>query len=443
MNGTSIDSLLRIGFTVALFAALFMMAPTLDGLNSSLQVLIVNATYVFAAFGLILAWRFNKNRELITTIFITACYWCYDQFVLGHLANGEWTYRYIVLKDYLWQYRYDVNSGELDLTTEFALIAVCALTPLNVMIAQFAKQSGKLFLQIALAIVLIGLEVGGVYYVITNHMIDIHQTLTQPLFGSWDQEKSPQITWIVMGVVTLLAIWQLAQHKIKLDYIATLGAIILGCILAPNATAFSIFFSLSLLVMTVTMVKRLSSQAYLDELTGISSRRKLIEDSESLMPPFTIAMLDVDHFKQFNDRYGHKVGDQVLKMVAGQMKQSVKKGHVYRYGGEEFTALFPRASIEDVRSELEHLRQGIESYPFIVRKRSKHKVADSNDPSTQDQHARVTISIGVAQALSDIETVDQVIENADQALYEAKSNGRNRIEYSSGTTHSTAAVEQE
>src|SRR5690606_29045997 len=107
--------------------------------------------------------------------------------------------------------------------------------------------------------------------------------------------------------------------------------------------------------------------AYIDELTEIPGRRALVEDMQDPGSVFTLAMLDVDHFKKFNDTHGHEVGDHVLRMVAARIATVGEGGTAYRYGGEEFTVVFPGKTVEQVGHELERLRTLVENSPLVLR----------------------------------------------------------------------------
>lgn len=167
--------------------------------------------------------------------------------------------------------------------------------------------------------------------------------------------------------------------------------------------------------------------AYRDELTGIPSRRALNQYALSLGRKYTVAMLDVDHFKKFNDNYGHDIGDQVLKLVGAKMAKVRGGGKVFRYGGEEFTVIFPRKNVEQCLHELESLRQTIADYKIVIRhplrKDKKSRQAKKPDKS---KSVSVTISIGVA-AKESKQSFEEVIKVADQALYRAKKKGRNNV----------------
>ncbi len=107
--------------------------------------------------------------------------------------------------------------------------------------------------------------------------------------------------------------------------------------------------------------------AFRDELTGLPARRALNEYFLRLSGPFTVAMLDVDFFKKFNDNYGHDVGDQVLKMVAARIARVRGGGRAFRYGGEEFTVVFPRRTAGEVLPHLESVRKSVEDSGFTLR----------------------------------------------------------------------------
>jgi len=171
--------------------------------------------------------------------------------------------------------------------------------------------------------------------------------------------------------------------------------------------------------------------AFRDELTGLPARRALQHKLNTLGNDYTIAMLDVDHFKQFNDTHGHDVGDQVLKMVASQLEYVNGGGTAYRYGGEEFTIVFPRRNIKQCIPHLTEVRENIENYTMRIRGRERPRKADKGrnkrGRSQPGKRVNVTISIGVAERNDRLTTTRQVMEAADKALYRAKEKGRNQI----------------
>jgi len=137
-----------------------------------------------------------------------------------------------------------------------------------------------------------------------------------------------------------------------------------------------------------------------------------------LHEPYAIAMVDVDHFKGFNDTWGHDAGDEVLRMVAGHLAEVGGGGKAYRYGGEEFTIVFPDKRVRDTLAALGALRKDIEEDTFILRRRDRQ--------TDKPQSLNITVSIGVADA-ERLDTPQEVMAAADKALYRAKDSGRNQV----------------
>jgi diguanylate cyclase (GGDEF)-like protein len=171
------------------------------------------------------------------------------------------------------------------------------------------------------------------------------------------------------------------------------------------------------------------AMAYRDDLTGLPARRALMRDLEALGGTFTLAMVDVDHFKKFNDKHGHDVGDQVLKLVATRLAQAPGGGKAYRYGGEEFTLLFPGRLRADAAPHLEAVRGAVERASFSLRswKRPKKKPSQSKKSRVGGRSLSVTVSIGMADTTGKDPTPAAVLKKADQALYRAKKKGRNQL----------------
>ena len=162
-------------------------------------------------------------------------------------------------------------------------------------------------------------------------------------------------------------------------------------------------------------------EATRDVLTGLYNRKYLNRALQALhekyqedAAPFSVIMLDIDHFKKVNDTYGHKVGDSVLEFVGNTLTGSVKGRDVpARYGGEEFIVLLPATSCQDACKLAEGIRSQVSAKTLKITK-------------TKKTIGVVTISCGAAEIRGD-DTVDTVVERADQALYLAKESGRNNV----------------
>jgi GGDEF domain-containing protein len=170
------------------------------------------------------------------------------------------------------------------------------------------------------------------------------------------------------------------------------------------------------------------SAAYRDALTGLPSRRALDERLAALPVGSVVAMVDVDHFKQFNDTHGHETGDQVLRMVAWRLAE-VRDGEAFRYGGEEFTLIFQGLPLKEALARLEQGRAAVALNRFTVRAGDRPKGKGGKTKRARDgarPGLAVTISIGAA-VRGEGEAPAAVLRRADEALYAAKEAGRDRV----------------
>jgi diguanylate cyclase (GGDEF)-like protein len=161
-------------------------------------------------------------------------------------------------------------------------------------------------------------------------------------------------------------------------------------------------------------------QAIHDPLTGLYNRRYMEDTLEREIyrvqrkdAPLGLVMLDLDHFKRFNDTFGHEAGDTLLREVSHYLKHHIRQGDIAcRYGGEEFLLILPEASLETTRQRAEKLRQGVQRLEVEYLGRSL---------------GTITVSVGVAVFPEHGSSMDEVIRAADAALYRAKQEGRNRV----------------
>lgn len=188
----------------------------------------------------------------------------------------------------------------------------------------------------------------------------------------------------------------------------------------PYATA-------AVLLLTVAAFQETWNIAYLDPLTGLPARRALDEALARLDGQYAIAMMDVDHFKKFNDSWGHDVGDQVLKMVASRLAEVSGSGKAFRYGGEEFTLLFPGKTAREAKPEVDRLRELIAEDTFEIRRHDRRNDGNGSSRRTAAPTINITISGGLAERKQRRQPAEDVIKAADEALYKSKQAGRNCV----------------
>ncbi len=190
----------------------------------------------------------------------------------------------------------------------------------------------------------------------------------------------------------------------------------------------SVFLATGGLILVLSLIETWHGMAYNDELTGLPARRALNEALARLRGVYAVAMVDLDHFKRFNDEHGHDVGDQLLRMVGARLGEIGGGGRAFRYGGEEFAVLFSGRDADEARGHMEAVRRTIERSPFVLRGPHRPR-ARPEGPAAAGERRRiaVTVSVGIAATDSEAVTPEEVVRAADQALYRAKQAGRNRV----------------
>lgn len=187
---------------------------------------------------------------------------------------------------------------------------------------------------------------------------------------------------------------------------------------------------LSFLIMAILLLHTIFTmywkRVYIDELTQIANRRALDEELNRLSGPYTIAMIDIDHFKKFNDSFGHDAGDDVLKVVAQTLYNHSTKAKVFRYGGEEFTLLFKGIDGEKAAAYADELRECVAQRDFFIRQKLNRDIKDRGTlGKTEKRKVQITVSMGLATG--DNQSPHDTIKLADQGLYAAKEAGRNCV----------------
>jgi len=223
----------------------------------------------------------------------------------------------------------------------------------------------------------------------------------------------PEATPLQVGIAGALVAWFIAANWLY------------------GSDPHSAFMAAAGAILVVALLEESYRLAFRDTLTGLPGRRALEERLRGLRGRYVIAMVDVDHFKKFNDTHGHDIGDQVLKLVAARLAEVAGGGIAYRYGGEEFSVLFPDAALDEAMPHLDAIRASIQGYRMAVRAPGRPKRAEDGSrrrgAGNPEKHLSVTVSIGACARDERLRTPAQVIKAADEALYRAKQSGRNKV----------------
>jgi diguanylate cyclase (GGDEF)-like protein len=390
--------------------AAFFIAVSVYALNQDLlpampaTVWLIGPSVALAIAGT-LALSYNRSRVFLTSCLLAACLW---------LAGQQ-------------------------LQLELLELIVIGIVPMNIGLVCFYKERGaftayglvRLFLiaaQIALAVILIDLG-EKVPEILFNPFTDPMASLL--VYLPYNQMAS---LMLVITTLVCLVLLGLDDMPITQGIVAAFVGLCLAHSLAvPNG--WEIYLIASSIYLGASIIRDSYNMAYRDELTGLPQRRALNEQFLSLGSKYSVAMADVDHFKKFNDTYGHDIGDQVLQLVATKIGQVGGGGRAFRYGGEEFSIVFPRMSKSDAFYHLDEVRKAIENYEMVVREDSREedepkeskKQRTKGSFRTATTKVSVTISIGVAEREGAIDTPEEVLKAADKALYVAKRGGRNKV----------------
>jgi diguanylate cyclase (GGDEF)-like protein len=293
------------------------------------------------------------------------------------------------------------------------------------------------------------------------------QSLTVLVFcGAAQRARSLPIPLVLPGYAMVIAfsastffVVRFFWNRKPLDsaLLWSLGACFLALYFGSSPKASTVYWATSACILATSVIENSYLLAYHDELTALPSRRAFNDATMRLRHPYSIAVVDIDHFKRFNDTYGHDTGDQVLRLVAGNLARVTGGGQAYRCGGEEFNLLFSGRSTSEVLPHLEKLRAAIQSSGFRLRGNDRRQMPRGPDRRNQRSRTRgrkgdnirqltqekstnvlsVTVSIGVAMSPNENSSSGAVLESADKALYRAKANGRNRVETATSSSRRT------
>lgn len=422
-NGTPVFSTARPRITpfmlpVLVFCAALICLPLMPQLNSSYWMVLQQIPYVFAGVIITLAQLFNQGRLANLALLITASF----ALIQTQLqVNLEASAKYEM---YYW---------------------LSMIIPLNLVIIRLLPEKRPLSLPGSAYLIIMLLQA-----ILLTHLNAVFNLLPQ-LQNLWAQDISwqrdlsiplrdflagghlgllPLISLTISLLLLVLCIRLPRHNDLVLITLALMFAIMFYQFATPHISV--LISSFAMILLFANLIMNNHRLAFIDELSGLPARRALMNDLDHRWGSYCLVMADIDHFKQFNDTHGHDVGDDVLRLVAQQLGKAQGGGKAYRYGGEEFTLVFPIADDLHCQSYVEELRERIADYPLVIRNRktrptappAKSQKQESAQAGTQTLH--VTMSFGLAQRRRG-ENMDDLLKRADVALYEAKKRGRNQV----------------
>jgi diguanylate cyclase (GGDEF)-like protein len=379
--------------------------------------------YCAIAGGMLLAWRFHSSR-----IFVALC--------VLFMAEGAIA---------LW------GGAQLPVLIT-AAAAVAVLVPLDFVLIALMHERGftteslgpvGLFLFVEAIVVAVLCRTAESGLPSAAHPRHLGTTMTLPNYT---------LVIFAAAAAFLLIRFLLIRKPVESALLWTLSAFFLSLRFATNPRLATLYAATAACILFASVIESSYLLAYHDELTTLPSRRAFNDAMQRLQVPYSIAVVDIDHFKKFNDTYGHETGDQVLRLVASNLARVTGGGRSYRCGGEEFNIVFPGKNTADVLDHLERLRENIQASEFRMRGNDRRlaprgpdrrtdrtrrrttkgqvirELAQTPAPAPAPASTSVTVSIGVASSAKGKSDPDAVLQAADKALYRAKANGRNRVE---------------
>jgi diguanylate cyclase (GGDEF)-like protein len=389
-----------------LFAA-WVIVFQIPRLSSEKQGLVPLAPYLLFVVGMLLACHFRRGRVFLALLAVGVCYYL----IRTQLAHG---------------------TGTPEAWLTYRVLAV--VVPFNILLIALMSEKGFWSTAGRMRLLFVAVQTGAVWMTVRfdHHALWVALTLPLVHWPALERFAMPQLSLILILLAACVAV----QRAVSL------GSPIEGSMFACCATLYVVFrwmwsphvpetfCAASALILIMAVIQDSYNMAFRDDLTGLLSRRVLNEQLTGLGSRYAIAMVDVDHFKGFNDTYGHDVGDQVLKMVGARLMNMTGGGSPFRYGGEEFTVLFPGKGAKEAHPHLEGLRQAIADYRLTLRGEDRPKNEERGKSrrsgSPRSGEVSVTVSIGVAEPGERHRTSRDVLKAADEALYRAKSRGRNQ-----------------
>jgi diguanylate cyclase (GGDEF)-like protein len=363
--------------------------------------------YIILGVGFILGWRFHRSRLSLIILIIILSERMLSYFGIGGKIASEYE--------------------------EFIHLSIACLLPINMAFYYLVKERGLFNLRGFVRLFLLLLQPLVIFLLVRfKPDVFLHYLTFEFMPLPWVDffhVSQPVFFVNVIFIIIFLIGALIRRQPVIRGFFWALLAISLALQADGTGPQATFYFCLAGFIIILSVLEAAYAMAFRDELTGLPARRALNNALQGLGRNYTIAMLDIDFFKKFNDRFGHDVFDQVLCMVASHIKRVGGGGKPFRYGGEEFSILFQGKTRDETIQHLENLRQSIANAQFALRGKNRPK----NPPKKPQKRIKqpstvsVTISIGAASPTSKKTRPSEVLKAADKALYRAKRNGRNCV----------------
>ena len=404
--------------------------------------------YLILGSGLIyLSFFYFLSYRDIANMYRTMEYISYITFIIGfglsYFFNSSKVFFILLIMGFLqiidsqWVTQYIFRDINFKIYNKIIINAIYIFIPINLIFFSFFRERGILsFWGFSKLIVILGQGLGlcialnkNLKHVSTNNSLTL---ISWNFLNLANMDYHRYLMLFYFFVVFLILIIK-EKNAANNSFVLLLIALIISLNFVNDygLNILPLLFIISAIILIFAIIKSAYILAYKDELTGLASRRALDGELLKQGKNYSIAMLDIDFFKKFNDKYGHDIGDQVLQMIAVHIKETGGGAKVFRYGGEEFTLLFPGKTVDECIEHLEDLRKRIAERPFYIRgenrPQEKPQLQKEYNKSGSTKKEQITVSIGVATKTKELKKPEEVIKAADKALYRAKNKGRNQV----------------
>ena len=397
-----------------LISAVFQNIPESPGVRLFYNLISVFPYFIFIV-GIVLGWRFRNTGVLLSAFSLSVVYLAFNTF--GPPVYSMSAYVSGISKATIFLFPLNI-------------ILVSLLTKRQIFIKTGSLYLFLFSLQVFAAAVFFNPK--GAIFKSFHSIVRSYSYAASKKVYLFAKSITVFINDVSFLTCVIIALWSLnfllVRYYYKRDkaiagFTGIFATAMTGMLLGTNEFVLMIYFAASGIILVLSVVEASFSLNTIDAQTGLPSRRAIKDEIDQLKDTYVIAMVDIDNFSSFNDRFGPDIGDAVIGIVAEKLADSVKGIKTFRYGGEEFVVLLPGFDAEDAMLCLETYRRKIESFPILVKNKKQYK-NQSDNAAIQTQ---VTVSIGAAASNVRLRKPGDVLEAADKALELAKGKGKNRI----------------